>query len=279
MCGKSNSYDVQYGCSTGLTFHVTGISVFIRFGQEAAMAVIADKPVPYAPASAILEVVGRYRNRGLQSPITAEVLGRTGISESLIPRTLQALRTLDLIDEDGKPSPTLDGLRLAPEAEFTKHLEGWLKSAYAPVFSFVDPAKDGETRIRDAFRGYHPAAQQSRMVTLFTGLCAAAGLIAEKAIPTSRNHPARATPSFTPQQRAAASRIVAKLKPTHTHTNVPTGLPAPIAGLLASLPAEGTGWTAPKRDSFLKTFSAVLDFCFPILAHEPDEDEADEEAA
>jgi hypothetical protein len=50
-------------------------------------------------------------------------------------------------------------------------------------------------------------------------------------------------------------------------------LPAAISGLLASLPAEGNGWTQPKRDSFMATFGAVLDFCFPILAHEPDEDE------
>jgi hypothetical protein len=243
------------------------------------MAVTADKPVPYAPASAILEVVDRYRNRGLQSPITAEVLGRIGISDSLIPRTLQALRTLDLIDEDGKPTATLDGLRLAAEAEFKKHLEGWLKSAYAPVFSFVDPTKDGDTRIRDAFRGYRPAAQQSRMITLFTGLCAAAGLIAEKAIPTSRNHAPRAGGRSTPQVRAAADRVVTQRSSAivRQSTLPSTGVPPAIAGLLSSLPAEGAGWTATKRDKFLKTFTAVLDFCVPIVEHEPDD--ADEEAA
>ncbi len=227
------------------------------------MAVTPDKPVPYAPASAILEVVDRYRNRGLQSPITAEVLGRIGISDSLIPRTLQALRTLDLIEEDGKPTPTLDGLHLAAEAEFKKHLEGWLKSAYAPVFSFVDPSKDGETRIRDAFRGYNPAAQQARMVTLFTGLCAAAGLIAEKAVPTPRNHPARATSNAAPKQRNVAAQVVQRFAASPAAPAI--GLPPAISGLLASLPAEGTGWTAPRRKKFLTTFETVLDFCFPIL--------------
>jgi len=55
-------------------------------------------------------------------------------------------------------------------------------------------------------------------------------------------------------------------------------VPAPLAGLLASLPADGKGWTAPKRDQFLATFKAVLDFCIPILEHEPDDDAGDEAA-
>lgn len=239
------------------------------------MAVTPDKPVPYAPASAILEVVDRYRNRGLQSPITAEVLGRIGISDSLIPRTLQALRTLDLIEEDGKPTPTLDGLRLAAEAEFKKHLEGWLKSAYAPVFSFVDPSKDGETRIRDAFRGYNPAAQQARMVSLFTGLCAAAGLIAEKAIPTPRNHPARATSSVTPKQRNA---VAAQASKRAAATLNAYGLPPAIAGLVESLPSPEEGWTAPERDKFLTTFKAVLDFAIPVVTKKAPIKEADDDA-
>src|SRR5476649_805149 len=101
---------------TAFTFPITCIYVLSdAIVQEAVMAVTADKPVPYAPTSAILEVMDRYRNRGLQSPIDAEVLGRIGISDSLIPRTLQALRTLDLVDEDGKPSATFEGLHLAPE--------------------------------------------------------------------------------------------------------------------------------------------------------------------
>jgi hypothetical protein len=260
------------------------ICTYDSFGQEAAMAVTPDKPVPYAPASAILEVVDRFRNRGLQSPINAEVLGRIGISESLIPRTLQALRTLDLIDEDGKPTATLDGLRLATEADFKKNLEGWMKSAYAPVFSFVDPAKDGETRIRDAFRGYNPAAQQSRMVTLFTGLCAAAGLIAEKAVPTPRNHAPRpaspaARPAATSQARTRNAGHPAQAAKRATASVNAYGLPPAIAGLVESLPSPEEGWTAAERDRFLTTFKAVLDFAIPVVTKKAPLKEADDEAA
>jgi hypothetical protein len=41
-------------------------------------------------------------------------------------------------------------------------------------------------------------------------------------------------------------------------------LPQPLAGLLASLPAEGDSWTKGERAKFITTFTAVLDFCFPV---------------
>ena len=136
---------------------------YLTAKQEAVLAVTADKPAPYATTSAILDIIGRYRNRGLPSPVNADVLARASIPGSLIPRTLQALVTLDLINEAGNPTETLEGIRLAPEAEYKKRLEDWLKGTYADVFSFVDPTTDDETRIRDAFRSYQPVGQQERM--------------------------------------------------------------------------------------------------------------------
>jgi hypothetical protein len=162
------------------------------------MAVTQDKPVPYAAPTSILEIVSRRRHRGLPNPINADVLGRASIPPSLIPRTLQALQTLDLIDEEGNPTPTFEAIRKAPEAEYKRSLEDWLKGAYAEVFAFVDPATDDEVRIRDAFRSYNPAGQQDRMVTLFQGLCVAAGLAPDK--PSSpRNTP---RPAAQPRPRA-----------------------------------------------------------------------------
>lgn len=223
------------------------------------MAVTRDKPAPYAPAKAILEIIDRYRSRGLPSPVDTEVLGRAGILDSLIPRTLQALQTLDLIDDNGKPTATFEGIRVAPEAEFKKRLGDWLKGAYADVFAFADPSTDDETRIRDAFRTYQPVGQQARMVTLFLGLCTAAGLVADKA-PQVRS-PGRPRPAPSIKMRTPRVALKADSAPIPGATN---GLPAPLAGLLASLPPEGEGWTSRKRDKFLSTFEAVLDFCFPI---------------
>ena len=65
------------------------------------MPVTNESSAPYAPAHAMKLIINRYRDRGMQTPITTEVLERAGISESLISRTLQALYVLDLIDENG----------------------------------------------------------------------------------------------------------------------------------------------------------------------------------
>src|SRR6476660_6391417 len=101
------------------------------------MAVTKDKSAPYAPAKTILDLINRYRQRGLPIPIDAETLARASVPETLIPRILQTLRVLDLINEGGQPTPTFEGIRLAPEAEYQKRLEDWLRGTYADIFSFV----------------------------------------------------------------------------------------------------------------------------------------------
>jgi hypothetical protein len=231
------------------------------------MAVTADKPAPYATPTAILDLIERYRNRGLPSPIDSDVLGRAGIATTLIPRTLQSLQTLDLIDRDtGAPTAALEALRLAPESEYRGRLGEWLKGAYADVFAFVDPMKDDETRVRDAFRSYQPVGQQGRMVVLFQGLCAAAGLCAEK---SAAPRPAVSRPNgrTRPPPAPALKRISPPNLTFHKQTS--PGLPAPLAGLLTSLPAEGGGWTKDAREKFLTTFTTVLDFCVPVIEGEP----------
>lgn len=222
------------------------------------MAVTKDIPAPYAPGSVIVDLVERHRNRGLPSPVDSEVLGRAGVSDSLIPRTLQTLQLLELVNEDGKPTETFEGIRQAPESEYKTRLAEWLKDVYRDVFAFVDPASDDETAVRDAFRSYRPVGQQPRMVSLFLGLCSAAGLAPEK--PTQPRKRARAV---TP---AAVKRTTPRRQNRGGATNISSqGVPASLAGLLASLPPEGGTWTHAERDKFVKTFRVVLDFCFTTI--------------
>jgi len=233
------------------------------------MPVTADQPAPYAPASAVLDLVTRHRNKGLQSPVDFDVLARSGISDSLIPRTLQALRILDLITEDGRPSDVLEGIRLAPENEYKQRLADWLTGAYADALAYVDPAVDDEVAIRDAFRKYVPTGQQSRMVTLFMGLFTAAGVMPER----SKQDPPRKAGTVTPPKtRAAAAPTPARphavaptRQPERNSSPIMSNVPPALAGLLASLPPEGQGWTKERRNMFVSTFGAVVDFCIPIV--------------
>lgn len=234
------------------------------------MPVSIDQPVPYAPASAMLDLIERHRNKGLPPVVDADVLLRAGISDSLVPRTLQAMKTLDLLTDDGRPSEVFEGIRLAPTAEYPQRLTEWLNAAYTDALSYVDPATDDEVAIRDAFRKYTPTGQQPRMVSLFIGLFTAAGVMPPR--------PKASAPNSSPKPRPNAGKPVKAIKwksvlsqknppdvsnrPSHI---TPTGsIPPALAGLLATLPTETGIWTKERRDQFVATFSAVLDYTFMI---------------
>ncbi len=224
------------------------------------MPVSSNTSAPYAPASAILSVIDRFRNRGMQAPFTEDVLVRAGVSESLIPRTLQTLRVLDLIDESGEPTETLELIRRSPEAEFKDSLAAWIRNAYAAVLAFVEPT-DSEIAIRDAFRNYNPVGQHPRMVALFMGLCSAAGMRADDQIKESRPRP-QARKSALPLALAAQRRATAQ-KPRSIEPR-DTSIPPLLGGLLESLPKASGSWTKAERDKFVQTFGAVIDFCYTI---------------
>jgi Family of unknown function (DUF5343) len=151
------------------------------------MPIQADGIAPYAPGPAVGAVLDFDRKRGLPTPVTVETIERVGVSASLAPRTHQALRLLDLLDDEGMPTAAMVGLRKASSADYPARLGDVLRAAYAEVFKYVDPAEDDVDRVRDAFRHFTPVGMQERMVTLFLYLAAAAGIIAEA--PRRRGRP------------------------------------------------------------------------------------------
>ena len=240
------------------------------------MAVTSDKPAPYAPTSAITDIINRYRSKGLPSPISKDVLGRIGVAESLIPRVLQALETLDLIDSDGKPTQTFESIRKATEPEYKQRLTDWLNTAYADALHYVDPTSGDEVKVRDAFRGYVPTGQQARMVSLFMGLYAFAGVGPEKSTQPRQPRSPQIRRATNPSPRSAARAAIERKAAALTINS--NGIPQPLLGLLSRLPSE-RGWTQADRDKFISTFGTVLDFCFPIVSQEDLHTEQDEDAA
>src|SRR5512146_77360 len=114
------------------------------------MPIVADGQAPYAPPATVLSIIQGFRDRGLQTPFTLDVLARAGVSESLGPRTLQSLKLLDLVDADGEPTQQFTDLAKAPQAEFGDRLAGILHSVYEDVFKFVNLNEDDYQRARDA---------------------------------------------------------------------------------------------------------------------------------
>lgn len=240
------------------------------------MPIQADGNAPYAPPSAVLEVIRRYRDRGLQTPFVADVLVRAGVTETLAPRTLQALRLLELIDDAGMPTAALEALAKAPtDDEYRERLASLIQGVYVEVFSFVDPATEGTDRVRAAFRSYVPRGQQERMVRLFLGLCAEAGLISEEAarVSASRTNP--------PQRRESTRREPKQQKARRQasgQTTLPGGLPPVLAGLISELVEIGPSWNADQRDRFLSAFRSMVDYSFPVRSSVPESSDDQEES-
>lgn len=242
------------------------------------MAIHHDGPAPYGPPASVIEVLEAYRNRGLPTPITTEVLARVGVSDALSNRVFNSLRLLDLTDEEGHPTDILAALKLARgEDEYKERLGEWLRGAYADVLQFADPAVDTVEKVTEAFRGLTPDGQRSRMVTLMLGLFRYAGLI-EGDVPR-----AKTVPRKPPRQRARASTTQRWVEPVQTRgflddireringsepasavaVTPASGLHPGLVGLIQQIPRDG-GWTKRRRDEFLRAFEAVLDFSVPV---------------
>lgn len=134
------------------------------------MVMKVNGPAGYAPGKTITALIDRFRNAGLSFPLTIESLQRASVTASLAPRTLQTLKLLDLVDEQGRPTQQFEDLRRAPTAEFKSELIALLKSVYADVFEVVEPANATLEEIQDAFRSFTPQGQRDRMVSLFLNL-------------------------------------------------------------------------------------------------------------
>ena len=244
--------------------------------MEVLMAVRSGGQAPYAPPQTVFTLIQAFRNRALPVPFTKEVYERAGVPATLVTRTSQTFRLLDLVDEAGNPTAEFEALRRAGAQEYPERLGAIVRAAYADAFQFVDPATDTPEKVRDVFRHYEPLGQLTRIVTLFYALCEAGGIIPEG----TRKQPPK-TPATIPRKKQDASRrpgmegpsVGKKANVRNDHGGY---IPPALMGLLASVPSNGTGWTQQQRDRFVTAFGHVLDFTVPIVGDDvDDEQEAD----
>jgi len=132
---------------------------------------------PYAPIRNVLDVLHRLRDRGVPNPLTPESVQSIGVPDGNAHRTVQAFKLLGIVDDGGAPTELATRLRQATTDEYPAVLAEIVRGAYQKVFELVDPAQDTDIAIADAFRRFEPAGQRFRMVPLFMGLCAEAGLV------------------------------------------------------------------------------------------------------
>lgn len=245
------------------------------------MALQAGGQAPYTTSQAAITAVDWFRDRAPTGAITAEAITRAGVPESLANRTINSLRMLDLLDQDGSPSEQFqDFQRIRGEDEYRTRLQEWLRGVYGEILQYCDPSQDSYDRVVEAFRGYQPQGQRRAMAGLLLGLWRYAGLPVASA-PKAPTGASVQRPR--PQPKTPRTRPVLQLGQAKAVENALAqggGLPAGLLGLLHQIPQGGRGWSKDTRDGFLAAFTAVLDFSVPIV--EPGsapgpEDDAEEE--
>ena len=223
---------------------------------------------PYAPVQHVLNIVRRFRERGLPDPLNLQELERLSVPAGNAPRTLVALRFLRLVDEDGSRTPEFERIGRASTDEYPAVLGEVVRAAYEPVFAVADPATDNEIAMHDAFRHHEPQGQRGRMIALFLGLCQEAGIVS--------GGPPQRRPRM---RRASAERVVRRPSPqmiqpaaieSGEKVSEPTAMHAEgavdyrlLSALIQQLPRDGR-WTQERRDKWISALTANVDLMIEV---------------
>lgn len=143
------------------------------------------RKVPYAAPDDVIKLIQHHRRRGLPKPLTRSDVEAMNIPSSSAARALQALKFLNLLDEEGHETEQFDQLKRASDSEYKTLLAEVVRNAYPSVFKILDPAEANADDINAAFRKFDPVSELRRMTNLFMGLCVEAGIASDEKRPKS----------------------------------------------------------------------------------------------
>lgn len=231
---------------------------------------------PYPPPSNIISLLHRLRSRNLPDRVDSEYLRDAGIPDSLINRSLFALRFLGLTEPNDAPTPALRSIATSTDEEYRDILAGLIRESYAEVFASVDPAEDAPDRIVNVFRRYSPASQRERMVSFFLAMCREAGI---PTLEVPRQRTGKASGTRTPKSRPATGRNAKAPAKTAITPDEGVrdmgGIPPHLELLIRALPPAGQSMSAARREQWLTMAGSVLAFTYPETDEEAEGAEGD----
>lgn len=227
------------------------------------MPLTPNGPAPYAPPVSVISAVAHHRDRELPTPVTTGVIARVLDSgEALASRVMTALRLLDLIDKEGVIQPAFDEMaRATSQEDFRARFADVVRSAYADVLRYIDPATADIGRIEGQFRNYTPRGQVARQAALFRGLCVFTGIIARDPEHDAKAAPSRSKATVKLPQAAKAKQVVktpVQPPPPPLLTNGNAAQHPLVQGILLALPQPGTEWSLAERTAW--TDAALANF-------------------
>jgi hypothetical protein len=134
-----------------------------------------SKFAPYAPPATVLAVIRHHRKRDVPERISTATLQQIGVTESLIPRTVAALKFLGLVQDDLTTTEKFRSLRYAKDDDYEDTLGRILDDVYEDVLKVIELPTATEQEIENAFIPFSPGGQRQRMITLFLALANEAG--------------------------------------------------------------------------------------------------------
>lgn len=253
------------------------------------MPVTNTSYIPYATVGRVITVLRKLREDRMPDKVDQTALTRVGIPEGSTLRVIAALKFLGLINEGGNKTELADRLARAKSDEYPMVLAEIVRAAYSDVFVHLDPATASEIDFHDAFRGFSPAKQRARMITLFVGLCQEAKIMEGEPTIVNANRPTERKTSPAGNGTGASSEKTAVRKPAETPT-VPTPPASSSPNNLSTtdamrfnidsrykrliflhedLPKDGK-WTAEKRENWVSLYTFYLDYLVKVVQGEED---------
>jgi hypothetical protein len=243
----------------------------------------AVKTLPYASTPHVMQLIQRYRSKGLPKPLSKADVEAMNIPSSSAFRALQTLKWLGLIDDGGYPTERFDQLKRASDSEFGPLFSGIVKEAYSGIFQYIDPDEADADAIESAFRKYDPVSERNRMINLFLGLCVEAGLVSEEKRPKTKasRTPRSAAQPRRPTERKTEEKVnygavreerpLTREEPLRRNSNI-DDIPDHyrlLVELLRRLP-QNQEWSSAQRRKWLGAISAAVDVVVGVI----DEDES-----
>lgn len=219
-------------------------------------------PPPYFAFKTLTNMIVKMEEHGPPNRVDRTFL--SGMSGAGQTQFIAGLKSLNLIDEDGRVQPRLADLVAKPDER--PALIGQLLLERYPEAVELGGSNATTGELVDVFNGYGVQGDTARKAIAFY-------------LKAAEYSGVRVSPNFkTPTVKSGAGGRKrgrpAKQEPVveQNHDGIPAGLHPALVGLLGDIPKRGETWTQRQHDDFMAAFTAVLKIGAPV-SDEPDDDD------
>lgn len=229
---------------------------------------------PYFAFRTLINTLDQMKDKGIPNRIDRTFL--VGMSGTGQTQFIAGLKSLGLIDSTGTVTPVLKELAQAGPADRKRVLGEVLTARYPEA---VELGKTNATtgELVEVFREYGATGDTARKgIAFYLQAAAYAG-----DIPLSPHFQTPKVSSSGGTRRKRQSQQQQPSGQTDEQNDPSDGIRQPtlhpaLAGVLSELPPQGHGWTKERRDAFMTTFSAVVNFTIPVVERDDRDDFAEE---